>query len=215
MREQAEFRGPSRRRESCLCVVSKLQASPRARRPRRSCSRARAACRPRGPAASTSCGRRPRARLEPPVDRDRQLDAEPRRRPPRTPRGSGVSSSTISGSVAELAERRAGERGDRVERDVADQLEPDLARACARSTGAFSPPASNAAEIAAAALARRAVGLADREARALDVADHAGLDDLGRAVDDAADDASPAGWRGRSRRPGRRTSSTSPCEWPP
>src|SRR6476469_7264472 len=41
----------------------------------------------------------------------------------------------------------------------------------------------------AAALGGDTVGRADREAGALDVADHARLHDLGRAVDDTADDA--------------------------
>ena len=63
--------------------------------------------------------------LEPPVKRHWELDPEPvghlralgEHRPQQIDH---------LGQFAELAERRPGQRGDRVERNVADQLQPDL-----------------------------------------------------------------------------------------
>ena len=59
-------------------------------------------------------------------------------------------------------------------------------RSCV-STGHLRPPATNAAGDLAAARAPLAAGLPDRVAGAFDVPDDARLDDLGRAVDHAAD----------------------------
>ena len=86
------------------------------------------------------------------------------------------------------------------------------------SIGAFRPPATNAAEIACAAFAALAAGLAEREARALDVADHPGLDDLRRAVEDAADHGLGGNGARDRRRRGRRSRAPSlraapPCDW--
>ena len=159
----------------------------RAPRPPRSCSRARAACRPPGPAAWTSCGRRPRAR-PPAAGRARPGSVMPRRAGHRRALGEQRPQQIVHlRQRAELAERRPGERGDRVERDVADELEPDLVAQPATRPAPRRPPAVKAAEIARQPLRVRPVRLADREPGALDVPDDAGLDDLGRAVHDAAD----------------------------
>src|SRR6185437_643317 len=87
---------------------------------------------------------------------------------------------------AELAQGRPGQRGDRVERGIADQLEPDLV-AQLRLDRRLQPARGERGGDSLAALADRAIGLADGEPGALGVLDDAGLDDLGGAVDDAAD----------------------------
>ena len=106
--------------------------------------------------------------------------------------------------------RRAspGQRGRRVERDVADQLQPELP-AHPASTGHLRPPAAKASAIARQRSLVRAVGLADREARALDVLDDARLDELRGGVRDAADHPPRVDRRARRRRRGRR--SARPC----
>ena len=89
----------------------------------------------------------------------------------------------------ELAEGRAGERGRRVERDVADQLEPELAADASARPGTSGRPRRTPRRSRRQRSLDAAVRLADREARALDVPDDAGLDELGRRIRDAADDA--------------------------
>src|SRR5262249_59969929 len=69
---------------------------------------------------------------------------------------------------------------------VADQLEPDVI-ADPRLDRAAQAARDERLRDAPAPVALGAVRLADREPRAFDVADHSGLDDLGGAVDDAAD----------------------------
>src|SRR5581483_1133565 len=71
---------------------------------------------------------------------------------------------------------------------VAEQLEPDLVAQVALDRSLEAAGAEGLRE-RAAALALAPVGLPEREARALEVADDAGLDELGRAVDDAPDRA--------------------------
>ncbi len=66
----------------------------------------------------------------------------------------------ISGSVAELAERRAGQRAHRVEGDVADELEPDLLADSAldralQPAGRRTPPRSRGSARSARRPARR------------------------------------------------------------
>src|SRR5207245_776744 len=72
-------------------------------------------------------------------------------------------------------------------RGVAHELQPDLV-AQPLLHRRLQPAGLEGLADAQAAFADRPVRLADREARALDVADHAGLDDLRRRVDHAADD---------------------------
>ena len=91
------------------------------------------------------------------------------------------------GQRTELAEGGAGQRADRIEGRVTDQLEPDLIPETALDR-AFEAAGDERLRDVVAALAHDAVGLADREPGSLDMPDHAGCDDLGRAVDDAADD---------------------------
>ena len=125
--------------------------------------------------------------LEAPLERDRQLDPE-RRAHRRALLHDPARELDRLRHERELAERRAGERGRRVERDVADQLQPQLP-ADLRLDRALQAAGLEGLGDEAAALAHRAVGLADREARPLDVLDDARLDELGRRVRDAADHA--------------------------
>src|SRR5439155_351629 len=119
------------------------------------------------------------------LERDRELDAEPR----------GDGGALVEdppqeldhlGLRPELAEGGAGERGDRIERGVADELQPDLV-AQPLLDRRLQAAAHELGRDLAAAVADRAVRLAEREPRSLDVADDARRGDLGRAVDDAAD----------------------------
>src|SRR5262249_61523372 len=86
----------------------------------------------------------------------------------------------------ELAERRSGEGRERVEGDVADQLEPELA-ADLLLDRSFQAAGLEGLGDFGAAVARPTARLADREARPLDVADDSGLDELRRRVGDTAD----------------------------
>src|SRR5439155_10388832 len=77
---------------------------------------------------------------------------------------------------------------NRVERDVPDQLQPDLV-AESLLDRRLQPAGGERLRDPEAALAAAAVRLADREPRSLDVLHDAGRDELGGAVDDAADRA--------------------------
>ena len=170
----------------------------------------------RGPGASRSCGHRPG---------DAALRGADRCRPASRCRGLAAICGHLlhhraqhvdhRGRLAKLAERRARERRDRVERRVAEELEPDLGAKAPRRSGTSDQPALNDLGDALAALARGAVGLADREAGSLDVADHAGLDDLGGRVDHRADGAPVCRGLFRITPPGSTLSSCRPSSSPP
>ena len=132
--------------------------------------------------APTAAGARDAA-----VDVDREADAEllaDRLRldhhRPRHRAGAGIADDLCEGS--------AGQGGDRVEGQVPPQLHPDVAPDVAADRGpeAGGDQRFGEAGDAIAAFPRR---LAERKAVALDMADHAGRFDLGRRIDDAADDA--------------------------
>ena len=91
------------------------------------------------------------------IDRDRQLDAEPRRHrlgfhhqlahQPRDVR-----------MARQLLERSAGQRADRIERDVAQQLHPDLMAESRASPGSESPQRSALRQCRASARLRAPSG---------------------------------------------------------
>ena len=87
---------------------------------------------------------------------------------------------------AHLHHRRPGQRGDRIEGDVAEQLDPDVV-AKLRLDRALEAARDHRLAEREAPPGDRPVRLADREARPFDVTDDAGRLELGRAVDDAAD----------------------------
>ncbi len=89
---------------------------------------------------------------------------------------------------AHLLEGRTGEDADRVERGIAQELEPDVV-ADLLPHGGLEPCGGQHLAQSPDPRRFRAVRLTDHEARALDVPDHAGLDDLAGRVDDAADGA--------------------------
>ena len=91
-----------------------------------------------------------------------------------------------AGVGADHVECLASEGADRVEGDVAPQLHPQLV-AQARSHRSAQPGGDQRPRQPRRALGLRAVGLAEGEAIALDVADHARLGDLGGRVHHAAD----------------------------
>ena len=81
-----------------------------------------------------------------------------------------------------------GQRADRVEADIAPQLEPDFVADAVehRSLHAGRGEHGRQPLDVGAVFAR---GLAERKAVAIDMADHAGRLDLGRGIDDASDGA--------------------------
>src|SRR5581483_6755506 len=89
---------------------------------------------------------------------------------------------------AELPQRRPGQGGHRVERDVPDQLEPDLVTQTLLDRALESAGDEGLGD-APAPVAEASVRLADREARSLGMADDSRFHDLARAVDDATDDS--------------------------
>ena len=88
----------------------------------------------------------------------------------------------------QLLERAAGERADRVEGDVAEQLDPDLVAEARRHRAAQAGGDQRVGQ-PLGPLALAAVGLAQAEAVALDVADHARLGQVGGEVGERSDDA--------------------------
>src|SRR4029077_21039003 len=86
----------------------------------------------------------------------------------------------------DLAHRRAGQDADRVERHVAEQLEPDVG-AQVLLDGALQAARGHRLAERGAAAGDRAVRLSDGEPGPLDVPDHPWGLDLGRAVHHAAD----------------------------
>ena len=98
-----------------------------------------------------------------------------------------AAASSRVGELADVDERRVRERADRIEGEVAPELEPDLG-ADAGEHGRLEPGAHERFGESHDARRLRAVGLAEREAVALDVAHDAGRRQLARRVDDAADD---------------------------
>ena len=88
----------------------------------------------------------------------------------------------------QLLERAAGERADRIERDVAEQLDPDLL-ADARRDRAPEAGADEGFGDGACPFRSRAVWLAEADPIALGVPDDAGLDDVGGEVGERSDDA--------------------------
>src|SRR4029079_808545 len=89
---------------------------------------------------------------------------------------------------ADLLHRRAGQRAQRVERDVAHELDPGLVAHVLLDRALQAALDHGLAELPAA-VGHRAVRLADRGARALEVAGDARGLELGARVDDAADRA--------------------------
>src|SRR5258708_27784822 len=87
-----------------------------------------------------------------------------------------------------MLKRGMGQRGDRVEEDIATQLEPALVADALEHRRLHAGRGEQRAKPldVRTGLARR---LADREAIAVDMADHAGRLDLGRGIDDASDGA--------------------------
>ena len=94
-----------------------------------------------------------------------------------------------SGIADHLGKRGAGQRADRIEGDVAQKLDPDFV-ADARGERAAEAGFDQRFGDGAAALGARTIGLAERDAVAFVVADHAGLDDVGGEIDDGAEDVS-------------------------
>ena len=88
----------------------------------------------------------------------------------------------------DLVQRAAGQRRDRVEGEVAPELDPDLV-ADVGADRRLQPGRDQLLARAACALGLLARRLAEREAVAVDMADDAGRLDLGRGIDDAADRA--------------------------
>src|SRR6185437_15719027 len=88
---------------------------------------------------------------------------------------------------AEAAERRPRHGRERVEGGVADQLQPDLGAQVVLD-GALEAAADERFRDRPAGVGALPARRPDGEPRPLEVADDAGRDDLGRAVDDAADD---------------------------
>lgn len=87
---------------------------------------------------------------------------------------------------AHLPHGGAGQRADRVERDVAEQLEPDVVAQVGFDRALQTTGDHGLAEVQAA-LGHAAVGLADGEPGAFQVPYDTGAFELGRGVDDAAD----------------------------
>jgi hypothetical protein len=103
--------------------------------------------------------------------------------------GHHAAASCASGGYWQMpASVPAGKRADRIEGHVAPQLEPDLGANILQHRRLQSA-ADEALRHAPDPLALGAVRLADRKAIAFDVLDDARPDQLGRRIDDAADDA--------------------------
>ena len=124
------------------------------------------------------------------------------RPPPRTRRTSRAAARPSRAASRARRGWRGSARAHGVERHVADELQPDLVSESLVDRR-LQPPGGEGLRDGAAPYADRAVGLADSEPRALDMADRARLDDLGRAVDDAADVVLGRDRPERSRRRGR------------
>ena len=92
------------------------------------------------------------------------------------------------GVAHQLLERAAGQRADRVERDVAEQLHPDLVTE-ARGDRAAEAGRDQGLGNRPGPIRLRAVGLAEADAIALRVVDHAWLGDVGGKVGERSDDA--------------------------
>src|SRR5262245_7414044 len=90
--------------------------------------------------------------------------------------------------TGELLERRAGQRADRVEGDIAEQLDPDLV-AKARRNRTAKPGSNQRFDDSAQPVGLRAVGFAEADLVAFGMPDHARLHDVGREVGQRADDA--------------------------
>jgi len=88
--------------------------------------------------------------------------------------------------AADVLQRGVGQRADRIEAEVAPQLQPDF-RADIRQDGRLEAGVAEALRQGAHALGVGAVDLAERKAVAFDHADHARRVELGGRVDDAAE----------------------------
>src|SRR5262245_23675265 len=124
--------------------------------------------------------------FEAPLERDRQLDVEPLAEERALPHDPTRELDDLRDET-ELAEGGAGERRYRVERDVADQLQPELI-ADARLDSALQPTRGERIGDRPAPLGGRPVRLADRKPRPLHVPDDSRRLQLGRRIRDAADD---------------------------
>ena len=188
--------GPS----SCTAVTS---ASISIGRPRsRSCS-IEVLCAPTSPAPlmrrSTSIGKRTPSAL---ADRLRLQH-----------HGARDAARAVVGD--DVAERAAGQRRDRIEARGCPRASPRSRCGCRRAPAPAARRRSSSSESRCDALALLARRLAEREALALDVADHARRVDLGRRIDDAADDALRSDARPRLRRRDRPPRSRVPSSGPP
>src|SRR4029079_949324 len=83
-------------------------------------------------------------------------------------------------------ERGAGQRADRIEAEIAPQLEPDLAADVPQNGRLETPRLKQSGDVFATGR-EAAVRLAQCELVAVNVPHHAGFDDLGGRVDDAAE----------------------------
>src|SRR5262249_48641884 len=93
---------------------------------------------------------------------------------------------TSTGVRGDLAHGRPGQDADRVEGDVAHQLEPDVG-AYVLLDWALQPSSDHRLAECGAAFRDRSMRFSDRETRTFDVPDHPWRLDLGRAIDNAAD----------------------------
>src|SRR5882762_3901167 len=97
--------------------------------------------------------------------------------------------------TSQLLECAARERADRIERHVAEQLDPDLLTD-ARRDRALEACANEDVRDAPASLRSAAVRLAEADSISFDVTDDAGLDDVGGEIGEGPHD--PA-WFDRAR----------------
>src|SRR5436853_971893 len=126
-----------------------------------------------------------KAGLETPVQRDWKRDVDPLR--DLGDLAKRLSKHLAHGFVgAELSKSCARDSGHGVEGCVAEQLQPDLVTQLALDRRLEATRLEDCGNLATA-IAVASVRLAEREPRSFDVPNHAGPDDLGRAVDDAPD----------------------------
>ena len=147
-----------------------------------------AAGRPRDPAASTSCARRPFPR--PAMRWSIEIGSSMPSLPATASVSVMISRTTLRrvGVADQLLERAAGQRADRIERDVAEQLHPDLVTE-PRGDRTAEPGRDQRLGNRLGPVRLAAVGLAEADAVALGVMDHAGLGDVGRKVGERSDHA--------------------------